>query len=88
MVLPAYFENSVVPPVSAHDGVVVTAVPAAAVYATPKSKSASVSHAIAVSVSRYPGAAWCRDSCSALLAYCAGSTLVQNVWVPEVGESP
>ena len=47
---PAYFVNSIVPPVRAHDAVVVTAVPAVAMYATPKSLPAWVDHAVAVSV--------------------------------------
>ena len=85
---PAYFINSVVPPVRAHNAVVVTAVPAVALYATPKSQPASVVHAVAVSVRRYPGDAWCRDNCRALLTYCVGSTLVQNVCEPDVGNTP
>ena len=88
IVSPAYLANSVVPPVRAHDAAVDTAVPAVAVYATPKSLPAWVDHAVAVSVRRYPGDAWCRDNCRAVLTYGVGRTLVQNVSEPDVGNTP
>ena len=49
---PAYFANSVVPPVRVHNAAVDTAVPAVAVYATPKSFPTSVVQAVNVSFKR------------------------------------
>ena len=73
------------PPEREHPAAVDTAVPAAAVYATPESQHASVDAAVTVSVKRWPGAAWCLDSCSALLTYVAGGTFVQNACALDAG---
>ena len=84
---PAYLAKRSVPPVKLHVKLVLTKVPVVAVYTTPKSKPASVVHAVTVNVKRCPDAAWCRESCMALATYC-GALFVQYLFPPVVGKVP
>ena len=70
--------DSAVPPTSAQEPRVATSAPAGAVNTTPKSLSASIPQTVTFSVNRKPGAAWCRESCSAPNLKTAGGTFVQN----------
>jgi hypothetical protein len=89
MATPETSGSNLVPPERAHCAAVATTVPAVALYATPASQHASVDTAVKFSVKRWPGAAWCLDSCNALFTYVVDGTFVQNACAPDAaGKTP